>query len=359
MIITNLAVLILDAVRLFLLMRYCRICIGPYFNRKFVGISFAILWVLNCFLRISAVNRISANDPFLFIIEIVFLLIVSFLFQGKVICRIIVSFLLPILYWIGAWAIMHTLFHIHTVIVTDIQYLIGTSIAVILFAMLEFVLEKTKKSKQEQKQELLEQEIRIYENQFDIIQQSQQNVHALRHDMKHHMKMLADLISHDEMEVALKYLSDMGAFLENDQEYVSSGNERIDSILNYMIGKAKIANINTDWKISIPEHLDVSTFDINVILSNLLDNALNALSKVPQPELHILIKYDRGILCISIENNCDERRMADKKEYSIFESADGHGYGLKNVQRIVEKYHGNFMINCKDGFFVASILLFL
>lgn len=42
-------------------------------------------------------------------------------------------------------------------------------------------------------------------------------------------------------------------------------------------------------------------FDINVILSNILDNALNALNKVTQPVLYIYIKYDRGILCIDIK----------------------------------------------------------
>lgn len=45
-------------------------------------------------------------------------------------------------------------------------------------------------------------------------------------------------------------------------------------------------------------------FLILMSLSNILDNALNALNKVTQPVLYIYIKYDRGILCIDIKNNC-------------------------------------------------------
>ena len=204
--------------------------------------------------------------------------------------------------------------------------------------------------------ELLEQEIYIYEKQFDVIRQSQQSVRSLKHDMKHHIKMLADMIATDENAAALNYLSDMGAFMENSEEYVSSGNEKIDSILNYMIGKAKAAKINTHWKIQIPEHLDISTFDINVLLSNLLDNALNALSEVSQPNLYIMMKYDRGVLCISIQNNCVDRQMP---AITTFESSNEHGYGLKNVRKIVEKYHGKLTTNCEDGIFSADVLLFM
>lgn len=211
----------------------------------------------------------------------------------------------------------------------------------------------------EQERELFEQEIRMYENQFEIIRQSQIAARSLKHDMKHHLKMLYDLVSSGNNNAALKYLSDMGAFMDNMEEFVSSGNERIDSILNYMIGKAQNANIHISWKIQIPEQIEISTFDINVILSNLLDNALNALEDIPNPTLEILMKYDRGLLCISIQNNCSHEQAAIFHAHSVSQPDNEHGYGLKNVQRIVEKYHGSLTTECVNDVFHASILLFL
>lgn len=211
----------------------------------------------------------------------------------------------------------------------------------------------------EQEREILEQEIRMYENQFEMIRQSQINTRSLKHDMKHHLKMLSDLVSSGDQDVTLKYLSDMGAFMDGTEEFVTSGNERIDSILNYMIEKAQNANIHTSWKVQIPEQLEISTFDINVILSNLLDNALNALADIPNPTLEILMKYDRGLLCINIQNNCSHRQPTAHNIHSVLEAESEHGYGLKNVQRIVEKYHGSLTTDYENDRFHASVLLFL
>lgn len=147
--------------------------------------------------------------------------------------------------------------------------------------------------------------------------------------------------------------------MDHSEVFVSSGNERIDSILNYMIGKAKSADIHVTWKIQIPEQMEISTFDINVILSNLLDNALNALSDIPNPTLEILMKYDSGILLINIQNNCSHEQPVIRDMHSVFGPENEHGYGLKNIQRIVEKYHGSLSAECVNDVFNTSILLFL
>ena len=154
--------------------------------------------------------------------------------------------------------------------IDSLQYLTATFVAVLLFCVLEIVLANIGKSHRERERELLEQEIHIYENQFDVIRQSQNNIRSLKHDMKHHIKMLADMIAANEKDAALNYLASMGEFMENSEEYVVTGNGKIDSILNYMISNAKKSAITVDWKIQIPEHLEISTFDINVVLSNLL-----------------------------------------------------------------------------------------
>ena len=140
--------------------------------------------------------------------------------------------------------------------------------------------------------------------------------------------------------------------MENSGEYVATGNEKIDSILNYMISKAKNSGVDVSWKIQIPEHLGIPVFDINVILSNLFENAMNALADVTEPAFRIMMRYDRGILCISTQNNCSGKGQTSGA------SAE-HGFGLKNIRRIAEKYHGSLTAAVQDGDFHASVLLFL
>ena len=345
-------IIILAAVRIFLYMRCFFTCIGKYrVSKKIVTAVFALLWIFEGFLiSISYIGREAAvMDLFFFLVEIPFLLVMSFCYQGKVVRRLLMAVIIPTVYWMGKWSIMSVLFE---TIADGRQYVIVTFISVTLFFVFEMIMEKAGKSRQERERELLEQEIRIYENQFGVIRQSQHNIRALKHDMKHHIKMLTDMVSGGENEAALKYLESMGAFMENSEEYVATGNEKIDSILNYMISKAKDLGIDVSWKIQIPERLEIPVFDINVILSNLFENAMNALADVTEPVFHIMVKYDRGILCISTQNNCSGERL-------ISGTSEEHGFGLKNIRKIAEKYHGSLTTEVRDRNFHASVLLFL
>lgn len=80
-----------------------------------------------------------------------------------------------------------------------------TAAAFLLFCLWSGILWKAGKSRQERERELLEEEIRLYEKQFNVIRQSQDHIRSLKHDMKHHIKMLADMVAEDKKEEALKY----------------------------------------------------------------------------------------------------------------------------------------------------------
>lgn len=353
MTVISVLIFLLEASRIYLYMRCFYSCISQYkSSKRIVAVAFAALWIFESFIRgISPFSREEfLKDHFFFAVEVLFLLLVSFGWSGSIVRRVLMAVFLPVIYWMGKWSMILVLFS--TIAVNPFQYFAATVLIMVLLVILEAVWEGIGKSRQEQEQELLEQEIRIYQNQFHIIQQSQSNIHSLKHDMKHHIKMLTDMIVKGDQKSALNYLAAMGAFMENSEEYVTSGNEKIDSILNYMIAKAKRTGIEAEWKIQIPEQLEISAFDINVILSNLFENAFHALQYVTKPTLYFLMKFDRGVLYISTKNNCSEKKLDSK-------SMEGHGYGLKNIQRISEKYHGSLTTTLEQGNFYANILLFL
>ena len=350
--------LILEAIRIYFYMRCLNTCIGEYrhkSSKKIILVTFLALWMFEsffvCFFPISNQSHSIERDLFFFLVEVPFLIIMSVFYKGSVLRHLFIGSLVPFIYWQGKYIVVSSIFST-MFFIDSLQYLTATFVTVLLFCILEIVLENIGKSHRERERELLEQEIQMYENQFDLIRQSQINIRSLKHDMKHHIKMLADMIASDKKESALSYLASMGEFMENSEEYVISGNGTIDSILNYMISKAKKSGITIDWKIQIPEHLEISTFDINVVLSNLFDNAFNALSYVACPALYISMQYDRGILLIDMKNNYSQKNPSS-------EVSGEHGFGLKNIRRITEKYHGNLTTTYSNGNFHACVLLFL
>lgn len=353
MYIENLVILVLEAVRVWLYMRCLHTCIGRYkVSKRMIAVYFAAFWGVSSLMEIGVpVGLAVESAPAHYAVDLIFLLGVSFFCYGTAGRRVLTAVLVPAAFWVGKWTIIFSLFQ--SIVVSKQELLIGTVVAVVAFCLLEFLIERIRKSRQEQERELLEQEIRIYENQFQVIHQSQQLVRSLKHDMKHHIKMLTDMISEGEKDDALEYLSSMGAFMENAKEYVASGNERIDSILNYMISRGKAAGIAVDWKIQIPEQLEISAFDINIVLSNLFENAFNALQDTESPFLHILLRYDRGVFCINMTNNYTDEKVQAPEIWSE------HGFGLKNVRRIAEKYHGQLTINKDGNIFEATVLLMI
>lgn len=149
-------------------------------------------------------------------------------------------------------------------------------------------------------------------------------------------------------------------FMKNPQEYVATGNDTIDSLLNYKIQKAKDVLNLVETKIRIPEKLNLHSFDLNVVLGNLLDNAIDASVQTKEKELKITMKLDKGVLFLNICNSC--RGIAEGKR-GILETTKSdkmnHGIGLKNVRRIVEKYHGDMEFLCENGSMEADIMIYV
>ncbi len=207
--------------------------------------------------------------------------------------------------------------------------------------------------------ELLERQLECYTNQIRIIELSQSKIKSLQHDIKHHFLQLGDMATKNDNEEILRYLEEMKLSIKNTMEYVSTGNAGIDTILNYMIGEAKKLTDNVMVKVQIPEHIILNQFDINVILSNLLENAISALREVEDKKLNITIKYDKGTLYILIQNNY--RGVIKNRYGNLITSKDNnefHGIGLSNVQKMVDKYNGILNIEY-DDLFTAEVLLYL
>lgn len=210
----------------------------------------------------------------------------------------------------------------------------------------------------------LKTQVRAYANQLDIIYQSEEKIKALRHDMKHHLQELSLLADQRHIPEIRDYIEHMGAFLQNPKEFSATGNREIDSLLNYMLQRAREELETVQAKILLPEEI-LHSFDINVLLGNLLENAIEAARQTERKYLSLHIALKKGVLKARIENSFNapdlfpEQRSQEPVFPTTKPSKDGHGIGLKNVRQIVEKYNGAMEILPQDGLFCVSLILYL
>lgn len=196
-------------------------------------------------------------------------------------------------------------------------------------------------------------QMQMYRHQMEIMEQSQAQIRFLKHDMKNHLLHMNQLLLEQDTEKLRQYMQETTHHLELSQEFVSSGNHDIDSLLNYKLMSAQQlgAEIVTDMR--IPADTQNPAFDINVILGNLLDNALEALKECENRRITVSMRYESGIIYIVIQNTCKGEPPA------VSVKGAGHGLGLHSVRRTLEAYHGELKTNYENNLFTAAVMMYL
>lgn len=213
--------------------------------------------------------------------------------------------------------------------------------------------------KEKYEKQLLKEEIQMYERRFETMQQSRDRIRALRHDLLHHLQMLQHFALTGNTEQLVDYIGRMNEQIEIATRGVNTGNDAVDAILDFMIEKAKQEGAVITVKSSIPKEEFISIYDINILLSNLLDNAIEGVKGCSDKEIHLNIKTEQGLLCICVENQYDGILYQEENRYLTRKNEDGHGIGLQNVSDIVDKYHGIMKIETENHIFKVNLILYL
>ncbi len=205
---------------------------------------------------------------------------------------------------------------------------------------------------------VLEQKISMYANQLDTIMKTENKIRGLQHDMKHHIIQLELMAKQNGQSDIEEYLQNMADFMSNPEELVHTGNLDIDSVLNYMISKAKQVLKEVNVKVNIPSDI-ASHFNINVIIGNLLENAIEAAVNTENKILDIDIHYKQGVLYLDISNSYSNKVTVKEHRFLTSKEDDHkHGIGLDNVKKMVEEHNGVLQFCYDENMFRVKIMMY-
>ena len=215
----------------------------------------------------------------------------------------------------------------------------------------------------EYERRMLEQQNRALAGQFEIIRQSMESLRALDHDMQNHLDALDALLEQGSYSEAASYLRGLIQRSGTGPLLVSTGHSELDCILSFKLARADELKVRSNVQVSIPRgELAWELFDLNVILGNLLDNALEALELCTERRLDISVKLSRGTLFIEVGNSYDgtirtEEESGAPRLLTRKKDAAHHGIGLRSVESVVEKYQGSMRVEPSERYFRAFITL--
>lgn len=213
--------------------------------------------------------------------------------------------------------------------------------------------------KTEKENALLQQQSEMQLEVYSDLQQRYQNSMRTIHDAKRHVRALESLIQSDHLAEAQQYKESLFQKLNELQPSIQCDNPLLSAILNHVFLKAEQRHITLKMDLQGEEQLSMlAGVDLTTIASNLLDNAVDAVSELPEEQryIHFAVAFQMGEIMIHVEN--PTKNDLKREGNTIVSTKEGHlGLGLKNVEMVVKKYKGDFKIYVKDGNFVVAITI--
>lgn len=209
---------------------------------------------------------------------------------------------------------------------------------------------------------LLEQQNKYYESHFELMKASAKVTDSLQHDLNKHLISVRSYLRSNQIEDAANYIDKMiNIDFESLNNIFKTGNTIVDSMINIKLQEAKNKDITVVTKLQIPESLNINPFDITVILGNIIDNAIEASSKVIENrKINISMIYNRGRILFRAENTYSGIIVIKQGELQTNKSDSlSHGIGLQNVKYAVKKYNGTVDISYDQIWFKVCVMLYI
>lgn len=199
-------------------------------------------------------------------------------------------------------------------------------------------------------QSQLKMQISVLDTQYDLIESQYvraQNFYTenakLYHDIKHHLRALERLLQNGDQKEALSYIESVQEPLQCKMIPVHTGVDIVDTVIYEAKEKAEQRNILLVVETPIlPSGLKLEDREFCVLCANLLNNALEA----SKEQIRLNIAITAGFLVIEMKNDYKEKPVVENNHFVSEREQDSlaHGWGMKIIEQIVEKYQGELSI---------------
>lgn len=209
--------------------------------------------------------------------------------------------------------------------------------------------------------EALEQQTRLQSRSVEKLENSYTKMRELRHDLQNHLVCLNALVEKQKYDELKDYIKTMVNTVDEAAFMTITGNSTIDAILNEKLLAANKNEINTYFDVPPISDLRVEAMDLCIILSNILDNAVEACCKIPEGKerfIKLKIAVQSSYISVSCSNSTINENSKKNADFET-DKADKelHGLGLKSIKNTAAKYGGEHMTRCKDGVFTIIVKL--
>lgn len=193
--------------------------------------------------------------------------------------------------------------------------------------------------------------------QFEASRQTREQLNVKFHDLKHIVSLLSTGGGNNA-----EVLSQYKKIIEEYDGEVRTGNETLDIIVNEKAYICRNKGITLTFMGDGKQLSFVNQFDLYSLFGNILDNAIEAADGVggqSKKLISVTVEERSGFIAISEKNYFSGKlNIADGELRTTKADEKGlHGYGVRSIKLITQKYGGNVRVSAKDDIFTITVFL--
>lgn len=219
--------------------------------------------------------------------------------------------------------------------------------------------------------DILSREAKLRENQivlervkhetgmYRTISENYEKQRKREHEFKNQLTFIAALARENRVDEINHYLKEYNQEIMQNTDSIDTNNVIVNAILNSKYQEMREAGILFVVKINDLSTLQIQDEDIVLILSNLLNNAIEAARQCEDAVIKLKFVIEGEQVILSVINTFSREPVMSENKFltTKTEDADRHGIGLENIKDTVEKYDGSCVIRHDEKNFKVAILI--
>lgn len=200
------------------------------------------------------------------------------------------------------------------------------------------------------------------QNQIELVENIQENDRRYRrylHDYKNQLGCIQGMLKAGYTEEAIGYIEELGGSIRKGEDSVNTNHPVVNTVLNQKYLRAQEKGITLVMAVNDLSGLTMGREEIVTLLVNLLDNAIEACEKLDGNKIiQFKMMLEEGDLTLSVRNPVKEpAAVKGKRIRTSKENKECHGFGMLNINAVIEKNHGTSIVECRDGWFYFSAVI--
>lgn len=185
-----------------------------------------------------------------------------------------------------------------------------------------------------------------------------ENIRILKHDIKSQLNCLEEYINHKNTDNLKLYIDNIKESINNTYNYIDTSNPILNYVINTRYNSARTKGIPFNVFINDCISENIEQVDLSSLLSNMLDNAIRASENEKDKEISLNIGHKSGYTYFIVKNKISKSVLKKNKYLKTTKlNKSEHGFGIRQIKNISEKYSGYMDINDNDNMFTVRVFL--